>query len=118
MEETKRILVDNIQEWLKIDNEMKTLRKEMKVRRERKKLLTALLCDIMKKNQIDDVALKNEKLVYAQTKVKTPLSKKHLFNSLSTFFQDDNETAKKVALFVMNSRKEKINENIKRKNIK
>ena len=49
MEETKRILVDNIQEWLKIDNEMKTLRKEMKIRRERKKLLTALLCDIMKK---------------------------------------------------------------------
>ena len=53
MEETKRVLIQNIQEWLKIDNEMKLLRKEMKNRREQKKILTALLVDIMKKNQIE-----------------------------------------------------------------
>ena len=72
MDETKRILVENIQAWLKIDNEMKTLRKEIKDRREKKKLLTALLVDIMKKNDIDDVALKNEKLLYTRTKIKKP----------------------------------------------
>ena len=37
MEDTKRLLITNIQEWLKIDNEMKLLRKEMKERREKKK---------------------------------------------------------------------------------
>ncbi len=96
MEETKRVLIQNIQEWLKIDNEMKLLRKEMKNRREQKKILTALLVDIMKKNQIDDVALKNEKLLYTKTKTKTPLSKKHLFASLSTYFDNDKDMAKKM----------------------
>ena len=57
MEETKRILIQNIQEWLKIDNEMRLLRKEMKSRREQKKTLTSLLVDIMKANQIDEIFL-------------------------------------------------------------
>ena len=118
MDQMKKVLLENIQEWLKIDNEMKLLRKEMKERREKKKLLTSVLVDIMKKNQIDDVALKNEKLLYTQTKTKTPLSKKHLFTSISNFFKDDGELAKNLAKFVMDSRKVKINENIKRKNIR
>ena len=118
MEDTKKLLITNIQEWLKIDNEMKLLRKEMKERRSKKKILTAFLVDIMKKNEIDDVALKNEKLLYTKTKIKTPLSKKHLFSSLNTFFENDKDMAKNVALYIMNSRQDKINENIKRKNLK
>jgi len=118
MDQMKKVLLENLQAWLKIDNEMKLLRKEMKERRDKKKLLTSVLVDIMKKNQIDDVVLKNEKLLYTQTKTKTPLSKKHLFTSISDFFKDDRELAKNLSKFVMDSRKVKINENIKRKNIR
>ena len=117
MEETKQLLLNNIQAWLKVDNEMKALRQAMKERRATKKMLTAALVDIMKENDIDDIALKNERFLYSKTKIKTPLSKKHLFTSLSTYFKNDTDTAKKIAKYVMSSRKEKINENIKRKNI-
>ena len=118
MDEMKKVLLENIQAWLKLENEIKHLRKEMKERRDKKKTLTTILVDIMKKNEIDDVALKNEKLLYTKTKTKTPLSKKHLFTSLTAFFKDDGELAKNLAIFVMDSRKVTISENIKRKNIR
>ena len=118
MNGTKQLLVDNIQTWINIDNEMKVLRRELKDRRDKKKQLTAILVDIMKQNQLDVVEMKNEKLLYTTTKIKTPLSKKHLYDSLTNFFKDDTNTAKKLAEYIMNSRTEKINENIKRKNIK
>ena len=118
MDDTKQILVQNIQTWLKIDNEMKTLRKELRDRRHKKKMITSILVDIMKKNQIDDVALKNEKLLYTKTKVKTPLSKKHLYSSIASYFKSNPDLAKELSIYIMETRKEKINENIKRKNIK
>ena len=44
----KEILIQNIREWLQIDNELKELRRAAKERRERKKELTNDLVDIMK----------------------------------------------------------------------
>ena len=50
---TKEELVNNIKEWMQIEDEMKVLQKELKERREKKKLLTSTLVDIMKTNEID-----------------------------------------------------------------
>ena len=50
---TKEELVNNIKAWMQIEDEMKVLQKELKERREKKKLLTATLVDIMKTNEID-----------------------------------------------------------------
>ena len=41
--ETKDELILNIKEWVKIDSEMKTLQKELRERREKKKELTNIL---------------------------------------------------------------------------
>ena len=45
---TKEQLVNNIKAWMTIDEEMKTLQKELKERRLRKKALTDSLVTIMK----------------------------------------------------------------------
>ena len=117
MDNTRNILVDNIKAWVKIDNEIQSLQKQIKDRRTKKKQLTNVLVEIMKKNNVDGIDMKNEKLLLKKTTTKTPLSKKHLFHSLLQYFDNDQEAAKKLALFIMNTRAEKINENIKRKNI-
>ena len=50
MTNTKEELVNTIQAYLKVDNEMKMLQKEIKERRNRKKELSGSLLDIMKDN--------------------------------------------------------------------
>ena len=46
-------LISNVKEWLEIDNQIKALQKEIKIRRKLKKDITESLVDIMKTNDID-----------------------------------------------------------------
>lgn len=109
-------LVNNIKEWIRIDNELKELQKASKERRERKKELTSDLVDVMKTNEIDCFDTKDGgKLIYSKNKVKASLNKKTLFNSISNYFKDDPVKAKELGEFIMNSRETTIKENIRRK---
>jgi hypothetical protein len=113
--ENKDELVANIKEWVQIDNEMKTLQKELKERRIRKKELSDALVDVMKTHEIDCFNMNEGKLLFAQNKVKQPLSKKHLMESLMKYFQEDDETAQSVSQFIMDTREIKVKETIRRK---
>ena len=72
----KDALINNIKTWIGLDNEIKLLQKEIKNRREQKKLLTTELVDVMKNNDIDCWNTGEGKLIYSKTKTKAPLSKK------------------------------------------
>lgn len=111
----KEVLIENIKEWIQIDNELKELQKAARERRERKKELTASLVDVMRDNEIDCFDVNDGKLIYTQTKVKETMSKKYLLNTLSNFFKDDPEQALNLSEFILNNRQEKVRENIKRK---
>jgi hypothetical protein len=111
----KEVLINNIKSWIGLDNEIKILQKEIKNRREQKKLLTTELVGVMKTNDIDCWNTGEGKLIYSKTKSKAPLSKKHLLNSLLKFFQNDETMAKELSKFIMESREIKENENIRRK---
>jgi hypothetical protein len=109
-------LVDNIKEWIRIDNELRELQKASKERRERKKELTGELVDVMKSNEIDCFDTKDGgKLIYAQNKVKASLNKKYLFDTITNYFKDDPVKAKELGEFIMNNRETKIKESIRRK---
>lgn len=111
----KRKLIENVKGWIDIDNDIKELQKELKEKRKEKKLYTTNLVDIMKTNNVDCFDIKNGKLIYTKKKVKAPLSKKHLFNSLSNYFKNNNSVIEELGNYILNSREEKIKENIKRK---
>ena len=111
----KEVLIENIKEWITIDNELKELQKAARERRERKKELTASLVDVMRDNEIDCFDVNDGKLIYTQTKVKESMSKKYLLNTLGNFFKDDPEQALHLSEFILNNRQEKVRENIKRK---
>ena len=108
-------LVNNVKRWITIDNEIKEMQKKMKAFRKEKKALTESLVNVMKENEIDCFDIQNGQLQYTRTKTKAPLSKKHLLTSLMTFFENDKSTVEKLGTFILDSRQEKIRENIKRK---
>lgn len=111
----KRKLIENVKSWIDIDNDIKVLQKELKEKRKEKKMFTSNLVDIMKTNNVDCFDIKNGKLLYTKKKVKAPLSKKHLFNSLSQYFKNNKNIIDELGNYILNSREEKIKENIKRK---
>lgn len=111
-------LINNVTRWIKVDEDMKEYRKEMKNLRKEKKEITNNLVDVMKKNDIDCFDVKNGQLIYTKSKTKKPLSKTHLLESLKKFFVNDPNMSNMVvdiSKFIMNTREEKINESIKMK---
>ena len=111
---TKEELITYIKEWMQIEKEMKELQKEIKTRRERKRILTENLVTIMKKNEIDCFDINNGKLMYTKNKIKNTINKPYLLEALSKYFADDpNVQADEVSKFIMENRTEKIKENIR-----
>ena len=108
-------LLENVKTWLDIDNQIRTLQKEIRDRRKLKKELTQSLVGIMKTQDIDALNVPDGQLVYNKTKTKSALSKKHLITSLAQYFKNDRRMADELTKFIMDSRQEKEKENLKRK---
>ena len=94
-EESRNQLVENVKEWIQIDNQLKKIQKEARELRKNKKTLSLSLIEIMKSHEIDCLDIKEDKLIYSKNKVKKPLSKKHLMLSLLNFSKKINRKHKK-----------------------
>lgn len=108
-------LREHVKKWLKLDDEIVTLRNEIKKRRNLKKNMTNQLIQTMKNNDIDVMNAGTSKLVRTRHKVRAPLSKKHLITSLLDFYKNDQEMVKNISNHIMETRETKIVENIKKK---
>jgi hypothetical protein len=110
----KEQLVNNIREWVKIDNEVSQLRQEIKERNNKKKNMTENLVHVMKSNNIDCFDINDGSLVYKKNTVKKPINSKTLLSSLQNYYKDQN-VAEDLTKYIMDSREEKVKETIKRK---
>lgn len=108
-------LVNNIKEWIKIDNEVAQLKADIKERTNKKKLLTEKLVTVMKTNSIDCFDINGGALVYKKNKVKKPINGKTLLIALQNYYKTDPKIAEDIAKHVMENREEQIKETIKRK---
>mgnify|MGYP001411591537 CR=1 FL=1 len=115
MEYTKEVLVKNIRQWVKLDNEIRALKKEENIRKNEKKEINSNLIEIMKNNEIDCIDIKDGQLCYIKKNVKKPITKKVLLNILSKYFEGDIEKAEEANDFILNNREEVIKESITRK---
>ena len=114
--DSKELLKQNIKEWMKYDSEIKNYQKLIKERREKKKLLTQNLIDVMKEHQIDCFDVNDGKIIYTKSKVKAPLNKNSIIMALEKYFQDDTEiNIHEVGQFIIENREIVIKENIKKK---
>jgi len=113
--ETKEQLVNNIKEWIKIDNEISEFKSKIKELNNKKKFLTENLVSVMKTNEIDCFDINDGALVYKKNKVKKPINGKTLLSALQNYYKTDTKIAEELAKYVMDSREEQIKETIKRK---
>tara|TARA_A100001015_G_scaffold316603_1_gene431347 strand:+ start:630 stop:983 length:354 start_codon:yes stop_codon:yes gene_type:complete len=115
MENKKQQLVQSIREWVKLDNEIRSLKKEQDVRKKQQKSLNETLIDIMKNSDIDCIDIKDGQICYNKKNVKKPITKKYLLDILAKYFEGDIEKAENANDFILNNREEVIKETIVRK---
>ena len=110
--QTKEDLINSVKEWLTIDKKIADLQKEIREKRNLKKELSNGLINVMKQHNIDCLDIKNAKIVHTKRKQKQSISKKFLLETLEKYYKD-NEDAKTITDYILNSRQEKEIDNIK-----
>lgn len=99
----KQKLKDSVKEFLSIDNEIMTLQAAVKERKKKKEELTAFILGAMKSNEIQQMNINNEKLVYSVSQYKAPLNKNYLNNVLTNYF-NNNDKALDVINHILSNR--------------
>ena len=112
---TKEELIQRIKEWLKIDNDIIRLNKDLKDLKKKQKQLTNTLVNVMKTNQLDCFDINGGKILYKKSISKKPINSKMLLNTLKTYFSTNPSTADEVTEYILNSRESVVKETIKRK---
>ena len=116
--ETKEQLVNNIKEWIKMDNEIVQLKNEIKERTNKKKQLTENLVSVMKTNNIDCFNINGGAIIYKKNKIKKPINGKSLLHILQTYYNNDKQIAEDLTKYVLENREDQIKETIRMKNDK
>lgn len=110
--ETKDELIRTIKQWLKTDNEIQLLKKEIKERKTKNDNLSKLLIETMKTHDINRFDIKSgEKLLYKKQNTKKPLNKKKLLE-LITQFHGDEAVGAELSNFLYENREEVVKERI------
>lgn len=109
---TKDELVRAIKEWLKNDNEIKTLQKEIRARKVKNEAISKILIETMKENDIDRFDMNNGKLVYSRRNIKKPISQKLLLDLLTKYYNNDSSVAKEITEYIISNREERTREMI------
>jgi seryl-tRNA synthetase len=113
--QTKDQLIEKIKEWVKIDNEIRTLQTELNKRKENKKKVSTELMNVMKRNEIDVFDIKDGQIIYDKRNVKKPVTKAALMSILSTYYNGDVVKAAEINQYIMDNREEVVREKIIRK---
>jgi len=113
--ETKEHLIKTIKEWVRLDNDIRKLKKEEKQRNDEKKKVSNALMEIMKKNEIDEFDINDGKICYTKKSIKKPITKKMLLDVLSKYYKGDTLKASELNEFIIDNREEIVKETISRK---
>ena len=113
--ETKEQLVKTIREWVRLDNEIRSLQKEQNKRKTDKKNLSNSLITIMRSNEIDCFDINDGQIIYCKKNVKKPITKKILLEILQKYYDGDLLKAVELNDFILSNREETTRESITRK---
>lgn len=113
--ETKEQLISSVKEWVKLDNEIRSLQKEVNKRKNEKKKISESLIIVMKKNEIDCFDINDGQICYSQKNVKKPITQKVLLDILGKYFNGDLLKATEINNFIVENRVEETKEVIVRK---
>lgn len=111
----KAELVESIREWIKIDNEIRNLNKETRLRKSQMLKISQKLMLTMKDNKIDEFNVKEGKLIYSKKNVKKPITKKYLTDILLKYYEGDETHATEMNTYILENRESTIKETLRRK---
>jgi hypothetical protein len=104
-----------VREWVRMDNEIRALNRELSSCRKEKKKMSEALVQIMRENSLDQVNLTDGQLMYVKKNVKQAITPKVLMTLLSAYFEGSTEKANVVGTYIMDNRQDSVKESIKRK---
>lgn len=113
--ETKEQLINTIKEWVKIDNEIRVLQKEIAKRKNDKKSISTNLINVMRENEIDCFDINDGQIMYSKKNVKKPITKTSLFNVLIDYFKGNMDKASEINNYITENRETTMKETITRK---
>ena len=113
--DSKEKLIKSIQDWVRLDNEIRKLKQEEKKRRDEQKQISGDLMTIMRENEIDEFDINNGKLIYSKKNVKKPITKKALLGILSKYYKGDINKATEINDYIISNREEVVVETLVRK---
>jgi hypothetical protein len=105
-------LINNIKEWVKLDNEIQQLKTEEMKRKKSQKEISKYIMNQMKESEIDEFNLKEGTLKYSRKTVKQPLTKKTLANILTKYYNGNIDEANELNNFILSNREEKVVEKL------
>jgi len=111
----KEQLVENVNNWVKFDNDILKLQSEIRDLKKKKGEITNILVEIMRSNNVDSFDMKEDSLLYKKQTIRQSINKKLLLESLQKFYQSDEKMAEKIVDHVLEQRKTKTKETIYRK---
>ena len=110
----KAEIIESIKEWMRIDNEIRNLNKEVRDRKTQQTNISKRLMTTMKDNNIDEFNVKEGKLIYSKKQVKKPITKKYLTDVLMKYYDGDTEQATELNSFIDENREATTKESIRR----
>ena len=111
----KEQVIQTVKEWVRLDNEIRHLQKEISNRRQEKKDINIQLMNTMKSNDIDCFDLNDGQICYTKKNVKKPINNKVLLEILTKYYNGDLNQAADINNFIKENRIEVTKENITRK---
>ena len=94
---------ENVKEWLTLDDDIITLQRAIKDRKDMKNKLTPKIMSFMDEYKINDLNTKNGKIKFTKSLYTKPLNKNYLISKLADYLRDANK-GEKAAMFIMENR--------------
>ena len=93
-------LIKIISEWVKIDNEMRTLKSEILARKKKQKLISVEFHNKMEELNIDIIDINGGRIERVCRKTKKPYTKKMLLNLSAKLYKENASMANELNTFI------------------
>ena len=113
-EQQKKELQNYVKEWLKYDDEIKTLQDAIKERKKQKNEIGKILINFMDTNNIPHFNLSDGKLIFAKSEHTQPVNIKFLKETLSSAPTLNVEQYQNLLSFIESKRGKKVTTRLKR----
>jgi hypothetical protein len=101
-----------VKEWMQTQDDLNTLSAEVREKRNRVKVLRALIMKVMKGEKIGQLKISAGAVMTRSKTVKSALTKKYLIGALTDYFKGDAAAAAACAAYLEENRPMKVQESL------